>query len=343
MKRLGDACDWSQHLFTLDPSSVKAVKKAFVHFYKKGHIYQGTRLVNWSCGLSSAISDLEVEYKEVKSHLWYIRYPIQNEKDELVIATTRPETLLADQAIAVHPDDDRYKKYHNQKALLPLMNRAIPIITDSYVDPQFGTGALKITPAHDFNDYQIGKKHQLKEMNLLNKNGRLNSHAGVYQNLTMLEARKKIEEDLKIKNLLKDKKPHTHQVGFCSRSGSMVEPFLSKQWFMKMDSLAQQSLKAVLDKKVELIPHTWLKTFQHWMTHIDDWCISRQLWWGHPIPAWFCSNCQKVTVTEETPQTCTHCASSHIQQDPDVLDTWFSSALWPMSVLKWPQKKCSTK
>ena len=341
MKRLGDSCDWSRHLFTLDPSSAAAVRKAFVHLYNKGWIYKGTRLVNWSSQLSSAISDLEVEYKEVQSHLWSIAYPLaEDPKQSLIIATTRPETLLADQAVAVHPEDDRYKKYHGKKLCLPLTNRKIPIIADSYVDPQFGTGALKITPAHDFNDYQIGKKHKLEALNILNKEGQLNKNAGAYQGLTVLEARKKIVSDLKTQGLLKEAKPYTHQVGFCSRSGSIVEPLLSEQWFMKMDHLAQRGLSAVLKGDIELIPSTWLKTFKHWMTHIEDWCISRQLWWGHRIPAWMCEECQKITVSEqEVIAKCSHCASQKIQQDEDVLDTWFSSALWPMSVLGWPEKR----
>ena len=338
MKRLGDACDWNRHLFTLDPSSVRAVQKAFVHFYKKGWIYRGTRLVNWSTGLSSAISDLEVEHREVQSHFYEIKYFIKDSKDFLIISTTRPETMLADQAVAVHPEDKRYKKYHGKFLKLPLTDREIPVIADSYVDPEFGTGVLKITPAHDFNDYKIGKTHQLKELNILNQEGILNEKAGIYKGLKIKEARKKIVFDLKQGGFLKDKYPHSHQVGFCSRSGSVVEPFLSQQWFMKMNHLAQRGLTAVLDGEIQLIPSTWVKTFEHWMTDTDDWCLSRQLWWGHQIPAWHCLDCSKVTVHEEKVQKCEHCSSSNIQQEEDVLDTWFSSALWPMSVLKWPDQ-----
>ena len=338
MKRLGTACDWSRNLFTLDPSSVRAVQKVFVHFYKKGWIYRGTRLVNWSTGLSSAISDLEVEHREVQSHFYEIKYFLKDSEDFLVISTTRPETMLADQAVAVHPEDERYKKYHGKFLKLPLTNRIIPVITDSYVDPEFGTGALKITPAHDFNDYKIGKTHHLEELNILNQDGTLNEQAGVYKGLKVLSARKKIVSDLKQGGFLKKKYTHSHQVGFCSRSGSVVEPFLSQQWFMKMDHLAQRGLKAVLDEEIQLIPNTWVKTFTHWMTDVDDWCISRQLWWGHQIPAWYCLDCSEVTVHEREVQKCEHCSSSNIQQEEDVLDTWFSSALWPMSVLRWPDQ-----
>ena len=338
MKRLGDACDWSKNLFTLDDMSVKAVRKVFVHLYKKGWIYKGTRLVNWSPALCSAISDLEVEHREVSSSLWYIRYYLEDKKNYLVIATTRPETLLADQALAVHPEDERYKKYQGKKVWLPLVNKLIPIITDSYVDKDFGTGVLKITPAHDFNDYEIGKRYGLENFNILETDGRLNNNAGSYKGLKVSVARKKIVEDLKTKDLLEDIKAHKHQVGFCSRSGSVVEPFLSQQWFVKMDQLAQNGLDKVLQKETEFVPEHWVKTFEHWMKNIQDWCISRQLWWGHRIPCWICSDCGEFTVHEEIPEKCEHCDSKNIKQDEDVLDTWFSSALWPMSTLGWPEK-----
>ena len=339
MKRLGDSCDWSRQLFTLDDVSVRAVKKVFVHLYKKGWIYKGTRLVNWSPALSSAISDLEVEHKEVSSSLWYIRYYLEDKKNYLVIATTRPETLLADQALAVHPEDERYKKYHGKKVYLPLTGRLIPIIADSYVNREFGTGAVKITPAHDFNDYEIGKRHDLENFNILRTDGRLNENAGDYKGLTVSDARKKVVQDLKTQNLLENIKPYKHQVGFCSRSGSVVEPYLSQQWFVKMDQLAQQGLEKVLKKETEFVPGYWLKTFEHWMNDIQDWCISRQLWWGHQIPCWTCLDCGKNTVHEEAPDQCSHCNSTNIKQDEDVLDTWFSSALWPMTTLGWPDQK----
>ena len=342
MKRLGSACDWEQHLFTLDPSSKRAVKKAFVHFYNKGLIYRGPRLVNWSVGLSSAISDLEVEHREVDSHLWKIRYPFIDAespgKKFLTVATTRPETLLADQALCVHPKDSRWKKYQGKKVLLPLMKRPLPILTDPYVDPEFGTGVLKITPAHDFNDYKIGKKHNLKELNILNKDGKFNSNAGPYEGLSVLEAREKIVQDLKKENLLEEIKPYRHSKAFCSRSGSAVEPFLSDQWFLKMEGLAERGLESALKKEVELIPGSWIKTFSHWMKNLDDWCLSRQLWWGHPIPAAECLSCSEITVSEKEIKKCGHCGSSEIKKEQDVLDTWFSSALWPMSILKWPDQ-----
>ena len=341
MRRIGDSCDWSRHLFTLDETSVKAVRKTFVHLFKKNRIYRGKRLVNWSSGLSSAISDLEVEYKEISSSLWYIRYYLENKKDYLVVCTTRPETLLGDQAVAVHPEDERFKKYHGKKVYLPLLNRLIPIITDEYTDQSFGTGVLKITPAHDFNDYEIGKRHNLENLNILDKKGRLNENAGKYKGLKVLEARKVLVEDLKKQNLLEKEEPHVHQVGFCSRSGSRIEPYLSDQWFLKMDELAKRALDSVIKKKeIEFIPSSWVNTFEHWMTNINDWCISRQLWWGHQIPAWFCSKCQKITVSEKDKvEKCEHCSSKEIHQDEDVLDTWFSSALWPMSILGWPENK----
>jgi len=338
MKRLGDACDWNRHLFTLDDVSVRAVKKVFVHLYKKGWVYKGTRLVNWSSALSSAISDLEVEYKEVSSSLWYIRYRLEDKKDYLIIATTRPETLLADQALAVHPADKRYKKFHGKRVYLPLVNRLIPVIADSCVDKGFGTGVLKITPAHDFNDYETGKKHGLKNFNILNADGKLNKNAGTYKGLKVSEARKKVVRDLKDQNLLEKIEDYKHKVGFCSRSGSVVEPYLSEQWFVKMDQLAENGLKKILEKETEFIPGYWVKTFEHWMNNIQDWCISRQLWWGHRIPCWTCLDCGKFTVCEETADQCKHCNSKNIKQDEDVLDTWFSSALWPMSTLGWPDK-----
>ena len=341
MRSIGDSCDWSRHLFTLDDMSLRAVRKAFVHLFKKGKIYRGTRLVNWSSGLSSAISDLEVEYKEISSCLWYIRYYLEDKKNYLVVCTTRPETLLGDQAVAVHPEDERFKKYHGKKVYLPLVNRLIPIIVNDYVDRNFGTGVLKITPAHDFNDYKIGQQHQLENLNILDTKGYLNKNAGVYKGLKVLEAREKILFDLKDQNLIEKEEPYSHQVGFCSRSGSRIEPYLSDQWFLKMEGLAQRALDSVINKKeVEFIPHNWLSTFEHWMKNINDWCVSRQLWWGHRIPAWFCSNCSQITVSEEDQvKKCEHCSSLSIHQDEDVLDTWFSSALWPMSVLQWPQNK----
>lgn len=336
MKRLGDSCDWSEHLFTLDPSSVAAVKKTFVHFYKKKWIYKGTRLVNWSPKLASAVSDLEVEYRTVKSSLWKIKYYLEDSKEYLEVATTRPETLLGDQAVAVHPEDERYKKYIGKKVRLPLVGTLLPVIADSYVDLEFGTGALKITPAHDFNDYKIGKKYNLKELNILNKNGTLNKEAGVYKGLSVHEARKKIVEDLKKQDLLVDIEPYFHQVAFCSRSGGVIEPFLSQQWFLKMDDLAKRALKSVENDEVELIPNQWKKTFKHWMEKLDDWCISRQLWWGHSIPAWYCEDCNQISVSEDKITSCSHCSSKKLKQEEDVLDTWFSSALWPMSILRWP-------
>lgn len=336
MRRLGDSCDWDRAVFTLDDGVSKAVRKVFVTMYKKNQIYKGTRLVNWSGPLETAISDLEVEHKQVKGSLWHIRYPIEDSSEHLIVATTRPETLLGDAAVAVNPNDDRYKKFVGKHVLLPLLGRKIPIIADNYVDIAFGSGVVKITPAHDFNDYKVGKTHNLPMINILDKRTRLNENAGPYQGLSVQEARKKVLEDLKEKNLLEKEEPHTLNVGHCSRSGAVVEPFLSEQWFMKMGDLATPAKRVVESGTVQFEPESWAKVYLHWMNIIEDWCISRQLWWGHRIPAWTCDKCLHVTVAEVDPTQCEKCNSKEIHQDNDVLDTWFSSALWPFSTMGWP-------
>jgi valyl-tRNA synthetase len=338
MRRLGDSCDWERATFTLDEGVSQAVRKVFVDLYKRGLIYRGQRLVNWSGPLETAISDLEVEHRETKGALYHIAYKVEGDATlSLVVATTRPETLLGDTAVAVHPEDERYKKLIGKNVILPLTGRKIPIIGDAYVDKEFGTGVVKITPAHDFNDYQVGVRHKLPMINILNKNGTLNQEAGEYAGLKVAEARKRVLEALKAQELLVKEEPHTHSVGYCSRSGAVVEPFLSEQWFARMSQMATAARHVVENGSVRFEPESWTKVYLHWMSIIEDWCISRQLWWGHRIPAWTCQDCAHVTVSESDPTTCEKCGSAKIRQDEDVLDTWFSSALWPFSTMGWPK------
>jgi valyl-tRNA synthetase len=339
MRRLGDSCDWDRACFTLDEGVSKAVRKVFVSLYKKGLIYRGQRLVNWSGPLETAISDLEVEHKQVKGSIWHIKYQIEGTTEFLVVATTRPETLLGDSAVCVHPEDDRYKKFIGKNVILPLLGRPIPIIADTYVDRTFGSGVVKITPAHDFNDYKIGKTHQLAFINILTKKCEINEHGGpAYTGLKVQEARKKVLEDLASQGLLEKEEPHTLNVGHCSRSGAVVEPFLSEQWFVKMENLATPAKRVVESGTIQFEPESWTKVYLHWMNIIEDWCISRQLWWGHRIPAWYCEACKEITVSELNVQACEKCGGRNIAQDEDVLDTWFSSALWPFSTMGWPQE-----
>ena len=312
MKKLGSSCDWNRHLFTLDESVCKAVYKAFVSLYRKKWIYRGQRLINWSPKLESSLSDLEVEHKEVKGTLWYIKYPIQGEKTKLTVATTRPETMLGDVAVAIHPQDTRYKNYIGKKVSLPLVHRLIPIIADPSVDKDFGSGVVKITPAHDFNDYKIGEKHKLERRNILNKNATLNESCGPYTGLKIKDARERVTKDLEKEGLLVKIQPHRHSVGHCSRSGCVVEPYLSEQWFVKTKDLAVPAVRAVKNGTTVIEPESWTKTYLHWMNTIQDWCISRQLWWGHRIPAWYCDECGKVTVVESRPKSCTHCRCPHL-------------------------------
>lgn len=337
MRRLGDSCDWDRATFTLDEGVSRAVRKVFVDLYKKGLIYKGTRLVNWSGPLETAISDLEVEHRETKGALYHVDYPIDGAGDRvLTVATTRPETMLGDTAVAVHPEDERYKDLVGKFAMLPLVGRKIPIIADSYVDKEFGTGVVKITPAHDFNDYQMGLRHKLPMINILGKNGILNEEAGAYKGMKVADARKKIVEDLKSSGRLAKEEPYKHSVGYCSRSGAVVEPFLSEQWFCKMPQLAGPARRVVESGTTRFVPESWTKVYLHWMNIIEDWCISRQLWWGHRIPAWYCADCKHVTVSESDAHACEKCGSKNLSQDEDVLDTWFSSALWPFSTMGWP-------
>lgn len=338
MRRLGDSCDWDRAVFTLDPGVSKAVRKVFVSLYKKGWIYRGQRLVNWSGPLETAISDLEVEHRQVKGSMWHIRYKVDGTGETLIVATTRPETLLGDTALCVNPEDARYKHLVGKNAILPLLGRKIPIIADAYVDPAFGSGVVKITPAHDFNDYKIGKTHNLPFINILTKKATMNENAGPYQGLSVQEARKRVLEDLKAQDLFEKEEPHMLNVGHCSRSGAVVEPFLSEQWFVKTEHLAIPAQRVVESGTTRIEPENWVKVYLHWMNIIEDWCISRQLWWGHRIPAWTCENCGHVTVAEADPHQCEKCHKPGLKQDEDVLDTWFSSALWPFSTLGWPNE-----
>jgi len=338
MRRLGNSLDWERTAFTLDSGVSEAVRKVFVSLYQKGLIYRGQRLVNWSGPLETAISDLEVDYKEVKGSIWRISYQLADGSGNLIVATTRPETILGDTAVCVNPTDERYKSFIGKRIKVPLTDREIPIIGDEYVDPSFGSGVLKVTPAHDFNDYKIGKKHNLPFINILDKKCYLNENAGVYSGLSVAQARKKVLSDLKAQEFLVKEEPYVNNVGHCSRSGAIVEPYLSEQWFVKMEQLAVPAKRVVESGTTEIDPESWTKVYLHWLNIIEDWCISRQLWWGHRIPAWYCESCGEITVTEKDPDSCVKCGSVNMRQDEDVLDTWFSSALWPFSTLGWPEQ-----
>lgn len=338
MRRLGDSCDWDRAVFTLDEGVSKSVRKVFVSLHKKGMIYRGNRLVNWSGPLETAISDLEVEHQTIKGSLYHIQYPLEDGSEMLTIATTRPETMLGDTAVCVAPDDERYKHLIGKNVIVPLINRKVKIIADTYVDKAFGSGVVKITPAHDFNDYKIGKSHNLEFINILTRKAEINENGGPYKGLKVQEARKRIIEDLKNLNLLVKEEPHVHSVGHCSRSGAVVEPFLSDQWFVKMENLATPAKRVVENGTIRFEPESWTKVYLHWLNNIEDWCISRQLWWGHRIPVWYCEPCGHHTVSETDVTACEKCGSTQIKQDEDVLDTWFSSALWPFSTMGWPQE-----
>jgi valyl-tRNA synthetase len=336
MKRAGVSCDWSRERFTLDAGLSRAVREVFVRLYHKGLIYQGDYMVNWCPGCRTVLSDLEVEHEETEGHLWHIAYPVIGTDQKLVVATTRPETMLGDTAVAIHPTDKRAAAFHTRAARLPLMLREIPIILDSIADPEFGSGAVKITPAHDPNDFEAGKRHNLPRVQVIGEDARMTAAAGQYAGLDRFEARAKVLEDLKKLGLLEEIEPYQFSIGKCHRCKTIVEPLVSKQWWMKMKPLAEPAIQAVEDGRITFVPANWAKTYFEWMYNIRDWCISRQLWWGHRIPAWHCAKCAKVTVAREDPAACGHCGSAEIAQDPDVLDTWFSSGLWPFSTLGWP-------
>ena len=338
LKKIGSSCDWDRERFTMDEGCSKAVREVFVRLYEKGLIYQGEKIINWCPHCLTSISDAEVEHAEHDGSFWHLRYFLSDGSGEIMLATTRPETLLGDSAVAVHPDDERYKDFVGKTVKLPLTDREIPIIADEYVERDFGTGVVKITPAHDPNDFEVGLRHNLPVINIMTEDAHMTEDCGKYAGMDRYEARKAIVADLeKLGNLVKVE-PMKHNVGSCYRCNSIVEPRVSKQWFVKMQSLAEPAIEAVKSGEIKLIPQRFEKTYYNWMENIKDWCISRQLWWGHRIPAWYCKDCGEVIVSREDPTVCPKCGSKHIHQDEDTLDTWFSSALWPFSTLGWPDK-----
>lgn len=338
LKKLGSSLDWSRERFTMDEGCSRAVIEVFIRLYEKGLIYRGDRIINWCPECKTALSDAEVEHQEQDGHFWHIYYPIKDSDEKLTIATTRPETMLGDTAVAVHPEDERYQHLIGKKVILPLVNREIPIIADEYVDREFGTGVVKITPAHDPNDFEVGLRHNLEQLRVMDDEAVMNENAGKYQGLDRYEARKRIIEDLEKEGLLAKIEEHSHNVGHCYRCDTVVEPIISKQWFVKMEPLAKPAIEAVRDGRIKFIPERFEKIYFNWMENIRDWCISRQLWWGHRIPAYYCQGCNDTVVAREMPDYCAKCGSTEFKQDEDVLDTWFSSALWPFSTLGWPDK-----
>ena len=338
-KKLGASCDWSRARFTMDEGLSKAVRHVFVSLYKKGLIYKGSRIINWCPNCVTALSDAEVEYQDKPGHFWHIRYPIQGEEGRYVIvATTRPETMLGDTGVAVNPNDERYQDIVGKKCILPLVGREMPIVADDYVDMEFGTGCVKMTPAHDPNDFEVGLRQNLETIRVLDDNGKVVEGYGRYSGMDRYEARKAIVADLEEQGYLVKVEPHQHNVGTCYRCHNDVEPLISAQWFVKMGPLAEEALRVVNEGEVKFVPDRFSKIYTNWMENVHDWCISRQLWWGHQIPAWTCQECGHITVSETDPTECEHCHSKHIKQEEDVLDTWFSSALWPFSTLGWPEE-----
>ena len=344
LKKLGCSLDWERDRFTMDEGLSKAVREVFVSLYEEDLIYKGDYIINWCPRCHTALSDLEVEHQDMQGYLYHLKYSVKDGDDFLVIATTRPETMLGDTAVAVNPNDERYQKYKGKKLILPVLNREVPLIEDDYVDTSFGTGALKVTPAHDPNDFELGRKHQLETINIMNPDGTMNSLAGsAYEGLDRFECRKKLIRNLKDSGILIKIEDLNHSVGHCYRCRTVVEPYLSKQWFVKVKPLAEPAMKAVRDGSIKIVPKFWENTYFEWMENIRDWCISRQIWWGHQIPAWNCKTCGEVVVARETPNSCSACSSTDLVQETDVLDTWFSSALWPFSTLGWPEKTTSLK
>jgi valyl-tRNA synthetase len=338
-KKLGSSCDWTRERFTMDPGPARAVRTTFVSLYNKGLIYRGERIINWCPRCSTALSDLEVDHREMQSHLYYVRYRLEEGKDQYItVATTRPETILGDTAVAVNPKDKRYRKLLGKKAILPVIGRAIPIIADEAVDPAFGTGAVKITPAHDPVDFEVAQRQGLPSINILNLDATMNDNAGPYAGQDRFACRKALLADLEKEGLLVKIDPYVHAVGHCHRCRTIVEPLVSKQWFVKGAPLAKPAIDAVVEGRIKIVPERFTKVYLNWMENIRDWCISRQLWWGHRIPVWYCGDCSALTVAIDDPKACAKCGSKNITQDPDVLDTWFSSGLWPHSTLGWPDK-----
>ena len=338
LKRLGASCDWQRERFTMDEGLSTAVREVFVSLYDDGLIYRDNRLINWCPRCHTALSDLEVEHEDKQGNLWHLRYPVKGTEQVLIVATTRPETMLGDTAVAVHPEDERYTDLIGKTVLLPLMNREIPIIADEYVDKDFGSGAVKITPAHDFNDFEIGKRHDLEFINILDESGKINEKGGSYVGMERNVARAKVVTDLEALGLLDKIDNYTNAVGECYRCRTTIEPYMSKQWYVAVKSLAAEAIKAVDSGQTKIVPQQWEKTYYEWMNNIQDWCVSRQIWWGHRIPAWFCNDCGEITVSRSDVTTCKHCGSNNLRQETDVLDTWFSSALWPFSTMGWPEQ-----
>ena len=338
LKKMGSSCDWERERFTLDEGCSKAVREVFVRLYEKGLIYRGERIINWCPHCHTSISDAEVEFEEKDAAFYHLRYPLADGSGYLELATTRPETMLGDTAVAVHPDDERYAAYVGKNVILPLMDKEIPVVADSYVEMDFGTGVVKITPAHDPNDFEVGLRHNLPVITVTDDSGVMNELAGKYQGMTIMECRKAIVKDLEEQGYLVKIEPMKHNVGTCYRCGTVVEPRVSTQWFVKMKPLAGPAIEAVKTGETKFVPERFDKVYYHWMENIRDWCISRQLWWGHRIPAWYCDDCGEVIVNREDPSVCPKCGSTHLHQDEDTLDTWFSSALWPFSTLGWPDK-----
>ena len=335
-KRLGASCDWERARFTMDEGCSKAVREVFVSLYEKDLIYRGSRIINWCPNCVTALSDAEVEYVDKPGHLWHMRYPLTDGSGYLVVATTRPETMMGDTGVAVNPKDERYQHLIGKTCILPIMNREIPIVADDYVEMDFGTGCVKMTPAHDPNDFEVGLRHNLEIIRVLDDNGKVNENGGKYQGMDRYECRKAVIEDLEALGLMEKTEDYSHNVGTCYRCHNDVEPIISAQWFVKMQPLAEEAMRVVRDGEVKFVPERFSKTYLNWMENVHDWCISRQLWWGHQIPAWYCDDCGEITVDREDPTCCKHCGSKNIRREEDVLDTWFSSALWPFSTLGWP-------
>ena len=336
-KRLGASCDWERNRFTMDEVCARAVRETFCELYDKGLIYKGSRIINWCPHCRTALSDAEVEYKDMPGHFWHIRYPIEDSDEEFIIATTRPETMLGDTGVAVHPDDERYKHLVGKNAILPLVGRKLPIVADEYVELGFGTGAVKMTPCHDPNDYEVGLRHNLEQIQCIDEDAKI-INGGKYNGMDRYECREAIVKDLEEQGYLVKVEPYSHNVGCCYRCGNVVEPLTSPQWFVKMKPLAEAAIEVVKDGRIKFVPERFTKTYLNWMENVHDWCISRQLWWGHQIPAWYCDDCGEITVSREDATCCAHCGSKNIHREEDVLDTWFSSALWPFSTMGWPEK-----
>jgi valyl-tRNA synthetase len=337
LKKLGTSCDWDRERFTMDEGCSKAVEDVFIKLHKDGYIYQGSRIINWCPVCKTTISDAEVEYEEQAGHFWHIKYPIAGTDKFVTVATTRPETMLGDTALAVNPKDKRYTDIIGKTVILPLLNKEIPVVADDYVDMEFGTGVVKITPAHDPNDFEVGKRHDLPQINVLNDDATINEFGGKYEGMDRYEARKLMVNELQELGLLAKIEDHSHNVGTHDRCKTTVEPLIKQQWFVKMEELAKPAIEALAKEELKFVPERFDKTYLHWLENIRDWCISRQIWWGHRIPAYYCQECGEVVVATEQPDTCSKCGSTRFKQDEDTLDTWFSSALWPFSTLGWPE------